>query len=68
MEKHFSDMCTGGDMYVEIGRDWVLLSFQRFKIRVRTLLDITSLYWFPVDDPKKPAILFLSLVDRSGGG
>ena len=32
MEKHFSEMCSDGDMSVELELQWVLNSYQRFKI------------------------------------
>ena len=68
MKQTFNEMCSGGVLSVVILRDWVLFSFQCFEIWVRTLLDITSLHWFSLDDPKEDARIFLSLLHILGGG
>ena len=68
MEKKFSEMCSGGDMELELECSRVLLSSQRLKRRVITLLDITSLYGFYVDDTKEATIIFNSSLNLLGGG
>ena len=52
-------MCSDGDMAVELGYNWVLLSFQRFKRQVNTILEITSFDPFSLDITKELDIIFI---------
>ena len=66
MQQSLREMCSDGDMEVELGCDRVLLSSQSFKRRVNTILDITSFDWFSLDIPKELEGIFDSSLSRSG--
>ena len=49
MQQILSEMCSGGDMAEDIWCNLFLISSQRFKIWVSTILDITSFGWFSLE-------------------
>ena len=61
-------MCSCGDMAVGLVCDWVLFSYQLFKIRVNTILDITTVYLFSLDIPEELKRIFDSSLSSSGVG
>ena len=68
MEQSLREMCSGGVMEVELGCDWVLISSQRFKISVNTILDITSFCWFSLDITREQKRIFDSSPSSFWGG
>ena len=62
-------MCPVGVIALKLGCKWVLLSYQRFKRWVNTILDITSFDRFSLDITGKPERIFylvpFSLGDES---
>ena len=58
MEQILRKMCFSRVMVMKLGRNWVLLSYQRFKILVHNILDITSFDIFSLDIPREPEIIF----------
>ena len=51
---------SDGVMADNLKCDWFLLYYQRFKIRVNTILDKTSFDWYPLGIPKELEIIFYS--------
>ena len=60
IETNLKIVFSGGVMADNLGCDLVLLSSQRFKRLVNTILDITSFDLFTLDIPKKLERMFYS--------
>ena len=61
-------ICFDGVMTENLGCDWVLLSYQRLKRWVDTILYIDSFDWFPIDMPKEIERVSDSSLSSFGNG
>ena len=68
MEQIWREMCSGGSMEMEQGCDRVLISSQRFKRWVNTILYITSFDRFSLDMPRELERMFHFSPSNFGGG